>query len=277
MFGYSCVTEKQYQASEIYCIRPRQGAWVTAFAFGDLPGVKRATAFLLTWIAGFVDAVGFLHYDRVYTANMSGNSVGLGISDVSNAALAFRHGWPIAFFVAGLLAGRLFLAVGFRRQMRSVASLVFALEIGLAALAIESGEWTAVAALALAMGLQNAAFTRFGSVQVHSGFVTGTLLKATEYAVQYATWLHDRAFGGKRGRLWLALWLSPRQRSFRLTCELILLWVVYVLGASVGTITERRYSIPALAVPCALLLVLIAMDLRRPLSVPEQREQAAES
>lgn len=239
--------------------------------------MKRVAAFLLTWIAGFVDAVGFLHYDRVYTANMSGNSVGLGIGNVTNAALAFRHGWPIAFFVVGLLAGRLFLVVGFRRHVHSVASLVFAFEIGLAALAIGSGQWAAVAELAVAMGLQNAAFTRFGSVQVHSGFVTGTLLKATEYAVQYATWLNDRAFGGARGRLWLALRLSARQRSFRLTCELILLWMVYVLGASVGTMTERRYSVPALSIPCALLIVLIAMDLRSPLSVPEQREQTASS
>jgi uncharacterized membrane protein YoaK (UPF0700 family) len=236
--------------------------------------VKRITAFVLTWIAGFVDAVGFLRYGQVYTANMSGNSVALGINDVSNSALAFRHGWPIVFFFVGLLTGRLFLQVGFRRQIRSVASVVFALEIGLAVAAVESGQWTAVAALALAMGLQNAAFTRFGSVQVHTGFVTGTLLKASEYAVQYATWLHDRAFGGTPVRWWAALRLSARQRSFRLMFELLLLWVVYVLGATAGTVTERRFSVPALAIPCALLVVLIAMDLHRPLSVPEQREQA---
>jgi uncharacterized membrane protein YoaK (UPF0700 family) len=239
--------------------------------------VKRITAFFLTWIAGFVDAVGFLHYNRIYTANMSGNSVGLGINDFTNIAQAFRYGWPIACYVVGLLAGRLFLEVAFRQQIRSVGSLVFALEIGLAALAIESGQWAAVAELALAMGLQNAAFTRFGGVRVHSGFVTGTLLKATEYVVQYATWLYDCAFGRERGRLWLALRLSARQRSFRLAVELILLWIVYVVGASAGAVTERRYSVPALAIPCALLLVLIAMDLRSPLSVPEQREQAGQS
>ena len=167
--------------------------------------MKRITAFVLTWIAGFVDAIGFLHYGQVYTANMSGNSVALGINEVSNSALAFRHGWPIVFFLIGLLTGRLFLEVGFRRQIRSVASVVFALEIGLAVVAVASSQWVAVAALALAMGLQNAAFTRFGSLQVHTGFVAGTLLKATEYAVQYATWLHDRTIGGRLGRMWLAL------------------------------------------------------------------------
>ena len=33
----------------------------------------------LTWIAGFVDAVGFLALVQIYTANMSGNSVAIGI------------------------------------------------------------------------------------------------------------------------------------------------------------------------------------------------------
>lgn len=236
--------------------------------------MKRLTAFLLTWIAGFVDAVGFLHYRQIYTANMSGNSVAVGIHEVSNAALAFRHGWPIMFFVIGLFWGRLLLQVGYRRQIRCVASVVFALEIILAAAAVASGQWTGVAVLAAAMGLQNAAFTRLGEIPVHTGFVTGTLLNATEYGVQYITWLYDRAFAGPPGRLWPTLRLSPRQRSFQLTLELTLLWVMYVVGASSGTLTELRYSVPALAIPSIVLFALIAMDLRRPLSVEEEREQA---
>ena len=235
--------------------------------------MKRLTAFLLTWVAGFVDAVGFVHYGQIYTANMSGNSVAVGINEVSNLAMAFRHAWPIIFYVAGLSWGRLLLEIGFRRNIRLIASLVFALEIILAGVAVFSGEWAGVAVLACAMGLQNAAFTRFGQIQVHSGFVTGTLLKVTEYGVQYATWLYDRAFGRTLRRLGLALRLSRRQRSFRLTVELILLWVMYVAGASSGTLTLRRYSIPALAVPSMVLFALIALDLRRPLSVEEEREQ----
>ena len=180
--------------------------------------MKSLTAFLLTWIAGFVDAIGFLHYGRIYTANMSGNSVSFGINTVTDARQAVQHAWPIAFYVIGLLWGRLLLEIGFRRNLDRLPALC--------------SPWRSVCGRHPAGANGRSCCTRAGNgnaecgtpdvagnLKCITGFVTGTLLKATEYAVQYATWLYDHAFGersfedpsfGRRtGRLSVALRLRP--------------------------------------------------------------------
>src|SRR5579884_1368140 len=89
---------------------------------------------LLTWIAGYVDAVGWLTYRHIYTANMSGNSVGIGTS----AALAHwpetaLRAWPVLLYVAGVLACRIFIEAAARRAIRRIAWLMFGIEIALLA------------------------------------------------------------------------------------------------------------------------------------------------
>src|ERR1700685_3318633 len=85
---------------------------------------------LLTWIGGFVDAVGFLALLQIYTANMSGNSVAIGIQLWNqNWTEVLRRAWPVAVYVASLLLGRILLEIAGRLKIRSVASVVFVIEI----------------------------------------------------------------------------------------------------------------------------------------------------
>ena len=52
----------------------------------------------LTWAAGSVDAISFLALGRVFTANMTGNTVLLGLhlaqEQGAGALRAFAAGWP---------------------------------------------------------------------------------------------------------------------------------------------------------------------------------------
>ena len=64
------------------------------------------TSFPLAWVAGYVDAVGFLTLAGLFVAHMSGNTVRLGVfvgdGDWSFAAQRFV---PIVFFTLGVVAG----------------------------------------------------------------------------------------------------------------------------------------------------------------------------
>lgn len=239
-------------------------------------------AAFLTSIAGFVDAVGFLTFARIYTANMSGNSVAVGIAfsqyDWANFLLRF---WPILLYVCGLIVGRLLIEIGARRGTRCIASIALACEISLLVIVIlfdtpanaRSSEWqyVAIAMLAAAMGIQNAALTRFSSLTVNTGFVTGTLVKLSEQFVACATFLWDMRSRGKP--LPKAFSELRGHRSFRVGAFLALTWTAYVVGAILGAWAKSTAQARALLLPVGGLMLLIAFDLYKPLGLQDEREQ----
>lgn len=237
---------------------------------------------LLTWVAGYVDAVGFISLGQIYTANMSGNSIAVGIQTVARdwpeALIRF---WPVLTYVAGLLFCRLLLQFGARRHIRRIATVTLALEIGLLILvcfgqsqpaATTLPAVTYIGLLAIAMGIQNGTLTHFSFVTVHTGFVTGTLVKMAEEFARYLTWLWDSTRGGRRHVL-RVLRASRRQQSFQRTALLAALWVAYVLGALSGAFGSSLSSVRALTVPIVSLFVVICCDLQWPLAVREEEAQ----
>jgi oxalate decarboxylase len=237
---------------------------------------------LLTWAAGFVDAVGFLALGHIYTANMSGNSIAVGIQTFNrNWPEALIRFWPVAAYVAGLLFCRVLLEFGARRRIRRIATVTLALEILLLAL-VCFGRAHAVATtlpaavsigfLAVAMGIQNGTLTHFSFVTVHTGFVTGTLVKLAEELARYIGWVWD-ATGGRHARLRDVMRLSTHQESFGRSVLLAVLWIAYVLGALGGAFGNSLASLRALAVPAVGLAAVICLDLRSPLAVKEEQAQ----
>lgn len=242
------------------------------------------TAVLLTWIAGFVDAVGFVSLGRIYTANMSGNSVAIGIQWASQDwPEMVRRIWPVVAYVAGLLFGRILLQFGAREQIRSIASAAFLIEIALltpALLAQLSSAETAsgivfvfVGLLAIAMGIQNAALTRFSSLTLHTGFVTGTLVKFAEEFTKYITWAFDH-LRGPSGSIGAVVAASSQQKALQAACWLAATWVAYVVGACCGALGDHAFKLKSLAVPIGALVIVIAIDLGRPLAICEEQDQA---
>jgi uncharacterized membrane protein YoaK (UPF0700 family) len=245
--------------------------------------VALSVALALTWIAGLVDAIGFLSFARIYTANMSGNSVSLGIALAEqNWPTALLRFWPVLLYVWGLLLGRVLLEVGARLRISRIATLVFLLESILLGISAWLGDlpqtpprqvetYTAIALLAFAMGMQNAALTRFSTLTLHSGFVTGTLLKANSELVKALTWIWENA--RNVGGLVPALRAAIRQDSARLSLFLWITWSSYVVGAAIGTFGVHAVKTRSLIIPIAALILLMLVDLRQPLAVQDESQQ----
>jgi uncharacterized membrane protein YoaK (UPF0700 family) len=240
-----------------------------------------AVAGLLTWVAGFVDAVGFLSLGRIYTANMSGNSVAIGIHLSSQSwSEMLRRVWPVAAYVIGLVFARFVIEAGARERIRSAASVVFACEIAFLAPACILGlpsrasldlPVAFVGLLALAMGSQNGALTRFSSLTLHTGFVTGTLVKFAQYLTRFLTFTLDRMRNGETLPKLLAE--SRREESLRLASFLLAIYLAYIAGAVCGALGERAMNLRALIVPVGCLALLIFIDLQCPLALQDEEKQ----
>jgi uncharacterized membrane protein YoaK (UPF0700 family) len=140
----------------------------------------------LTFATGIVDAVGYLGLDRVFTANMTGNVVVLGM------ALAGGGGLPVlgpaialgGFFLGAALGGRVNRggADGWGRRSTAAfaATGTLALALGVATLLAVPRVHTVwafvvTATLAVAMGMQAAAARRLAVKDVTTVVVTSTL------------------------------------------------------------------------------------------------------
>jgi uncharacterized membrane protein YoaK (UPF0700 family) len=86
------------------------------------------TSFPLAWVAGYVDAVGFLTLAGLFVAHMSGNTVRLGVfvgdGDWSFAAQRLV---PIVFFTLGVALG-IAIAEALRRRSTPAPARILSVE-----------------------------------------------------------------------------------------------------------------------------------------------------
>ena len=145
------------------------------------------TMLVLTFSTGILDAVGYLGLDRVFTANMTGNVVILGMGLVGAAGLPVV-GPLVALlaFVAGAFAGGV-LGRGAREgwSARTTGSFAVSAAVvtasGIACLVVlpRAGTvWAYVvtALLAAAMGLQGAVARRLAVADVTTVVITSTIV-----------------------------------------------------------------------------------------------------
>jgi uncharacterized membrane protein YoaK (UPF0700 family) len=209
-------------------------------------------AVALTLLAGYVDAIGYLSRGHVYMANMSGNSIAIGIHSArAQIWQVWRFGWPVISFTVGLLASRLIVEWGLTAGWRAVVAPAIAIEavalVGFAAIPAGAG---GVFLAACAMGIQAATLSRFNGVTVYTGFVTGSLVKFAENAAELliGTARRDRVRAGKGRR---AAWFGS-------------IWVAYVAGAILGTTALEQIARLSIVVAIGCLMVLVAVDLISP-------------
>jgi len=236
-------------------------------------------ALALTWVAGFVDVVGYMILYRVFVANMTGNTIALGRGlAAGDWGLVLRRGLAIPTFVLGLMVSRLVLAWAGEHNAPRAAGVLFGLEVLLlvAFLVIGSQEmnqgrirseagwlyYLLVALPSMAMGLQNATLTHFGPLTVRTTHVTGTLANWADELVQYLVWL--KAHTGSAGRFFHAVRTSRTQPSFRAACVLASARLSYCAGAVLSAFLERTWALLALILPVAILSVMILLLLYTP-------------
>lgn len=240
-------------------------------------------AFALSWIAGFVDAVGYLVLYRVFVANMSGNTVALAVESIQHRwAVFFARGAAIPLFVLGMLLSKWGVYLAKRRHFSRLPALVYALEALLLGLFVligihhmsESGDkvqsqpmltyYVLIALPSLAMGLQNAMHTHFGPFNLHTTHVTGTLAKFTDELAQFLVWFWERTRGRMKRRVKKVLALSMRHESLRNAVVLAFVWLFYLMGGAVGVLLKKEWGLFSLLIPILLLVVFVGADLRRP-------------
>jgi uncharacterized membrane protein YoaK (UPF0700 family) len=198
---------------------------IIALQSGMLDSTRNiALACALSALAGYVDGIGFLHLGGLFVSFMSGNSTRMGVSLADGQWLRAAEALGlIALFVAGAAMGCLIvLGRGVHRQpwvLLAEAALLAA-----AALCYAFGfANAAVAAIVLAMGLENAVFQIDGGAGLGLTYVTGALVKVGQ---QIAAVLS----GGPRFG-----WLPN-----------LLLWAALVAGSLCGALAYHWINLAAI-------------------------------
>jgi len=153
-------------------------------------GRRDSLVLLLAWAAGSVDAIGFLGLGRVFTANMTGNAVLLGLSLGQGRSLAALSNLiAIAGFILGVAFGALIVerdskkgewdrrvtaALFLEALILAVFTLVWHLTPG-GANRTSAALYLLIAFSAAAMGIQSAAVRRLNLPGVATTYVTGTM------------------------------------------------------------------------------------------------------
>jgi uncharacterized membrane protein YoaK (UPF0700 family) len=159
-----------------------------------------APILLLTWVAGTIDAIGYLSLGHVFTANMTGNAVLLGLAlGQAQGAAAFRTLFALGGFVLGVTAGAILAhRTGTDTDQRrafvgpilveTVILAGFALTLHLPM--IPRNPFTIhvlIGLSAVAMGIQSAAVRRLNLPGIATTVLTGTI---TSLVAGIVRWLH---------------------------------------------------------------------------------------
>ena len=149
---------------------------------------RRRTILWFTWAAGSVDAIVYM-VAHVFTANMTGNAVLLGISLGINLSLTTVHSLvALIIFVGGVLVGAVLvgekvhgipwkgvrIAIGVETVILGLFAACFFLPFPMTNEAIVE---TVIVLSAFAMGLQSATVKRLNLPGIATTYITGTMTR----------------------------------------------------------------------------------------------------
>ena len=230
--------------------------------------IRNGLLLLLACSAGAIDAISYLGLGRVFTANMTGNTVLLGLALVqpayqealraSLALIGFLGGGVLGAWVVedGSASGLWPRTVTVALAMESVLLVVFA--VGWLYTGKEAATFVARSPLivlsALAMGVQSAAARRLEVSGITTTYITGTV---TTLAAWLIRWLGG---GGATASTLPQAGMTdagtPRQAR-RAVGLLAAVWGIYIGGAMAAGACLRLSPELAVVFPLALTLVVI--------------------
>jgi uncharacterized membrane protein YoaK (UPF0700 family) len=232
--------------------------------------VTRNTLLLvLACTAGYVDAVSYTALGRIFTANMTGNTVLLGIALMEGEGqAALQSGLALAGFLVGASLSAWIVnrgqthvtwppAVTVALVLEAVILIAFTIGWSFASgpLPMPSARAVLIILSALAMGVQSAAARRLDVSGIATTYITGTL---TSLGTHLAGSLRGvRAIASKRKP-------SGSRNNMRPTGSahgaglLASVWLVYVGGAIVAAGAISWSQVFASAFPVAAIMIVIA-------------------
>ncbi|HEY6971216.1 MAG TPA: YoaK family protein [Candidatus Angelobacter sp.] len=197
---------------------------------------RRRTVLFFTWAAGCVDAIVYIA-GHVFTANMTGNAVLLGISLGSNiSAATIRSLIALITFIAGIFLGavlvsdeekgipwkRIRIAVLVETFVMSLFAAVFVLPVSL------QSEGTIAALIVLsafAMGMQSAIVKRLNLPGIATTYITGTMTSLMSGLVHH--WKAEKELPEEAEQLAIA------ERSMALQAWVFILYAVAAVASAV--------------------------------------------
>ena len=196
---------------------------------------------VLTALAGYVDALGFIRLGGLYTSFMSGNT--------TQFAVAMGHYTPLlailpallifAFFLGSLCGGGLSALTPARWSTPVLLGFETVLISGAYLTAVEDpSPGHASLLLALAMGAQNAALAHVQGFRAGTTFVTGALFSTGQKLAS--------ALAGRGPRFG---WVGDG-----------VVWLALLCGSLLGAVAYGRFALYALAIPAGIAgcLTLVA-------------------
>lgn len=224
-------------------------------------------ALLLAGVAGDVNATAFFAVG-LHTSHMTGTVATVGEMLASGQwALARAALRLLLAFVSGAVAASFLLdATRHKPRGRHAAALtVEALTVGAIGLWLSthpgSREPTLLWGLCFAMGLQNALVTRVSGAVVRTTHMTGVLTDIGIESVRMVTWVRDGARGHGLSGLLHMLRALPSAVQFERTRLHLGLLLAFLGGCTTGPLLFLEHGAAALALPCAVLVLLAALDL----------------
>jgi uncharacterized membrane protein YoaK (UPF0700 family) len=238
-----------------------------------LPRGRDAMVLVLTWAASGVDAISYLGLGHVFTANMTGNAVLLGLAVGQGQGLAaLRSIVALVGFAFGAALGAIIVQKGpqYTDWPVAVTRAVAAegIVLGLFALGWHLGArsggtlYSLITLSAVAMGIQSAAIRHLKVPGIATTFITGTL---TSMVAESVTWLYRAQLSplaadptGQSATLEAPT--AGRYHGARLQALVVL---VYVLAALVSAFLQTRHSgLVSLSPLLAVALVVLNASLR---------------
>lgn len=204
-------------------------------------------ALVLSVIAGCADAVAFLKYG-VFAGVMTGNTVLLGVALADDDV---AHALRLALIIGGYLAG-IALATVLRRLGHSMRVLLLVEGVFVVIAAAFDAGWASVPLLAVGMGIQSAATSRFIGSALSTVYLTGDLLKLVQGLVARLPFPPGAARGHGSTEAVVGV-----------------IWVGYLFGVLLGVAAHAVVGRPLLVIPLLLPLALIRGD-RRPAGIPRR-------
>ncbi|NGZ77745.1 YoaK family protein [Saccharibacillus alkalitolerans] len=212
---------------------------------------------LLCLSAGIVDVIGYIHLGQVFTANMTGNIVILGMSFANVAELSLlRAGLACIGFIAGNAAAAFLLsgdkAKGF---WPARITLILFIQLGLYSIfaaicgpvMTETLLHVLIMLLSSAMGMQTTAARKLGVAGISTTVLTNNLASAIEDFVVF----FRKKFARKRES-------GTISGETRLRCASV---AIYCFGALVAGVAEIHRPFSAIWMPIFAMVVILIVAL----------------
>lgn len=167
-------------------------------------GAYQKLAVGVAFLAGFVDAIGFLESGGFFVSFMTGNSTRLAVGAAELGEAALIAAAIILLFVVGVVAGSLVALRHRRRRTPMILFLVSSLLALALALRLIGADWPVIGCLAFAMGIANAALEGQDGAVIGVTYMTGTLVQMGQKIANALSGTGDGRWAGHLG-LWLGL------------------------------------------------------------------------